>query len=515
MSRTAFAYARYSSHNQKEESIEQQLDEINSFAKENHINIIETFFDAAMSGRNDRRPQFQRMLRAARRQPPDIIIAYKSNRISRNMLNALATENELEKIGVKVLYVKETFGDNAAGRFALRTMMNVNQFYSENMAEDIKRGLMDNAAECKVNGSIPLGYIRGADGKHAIDPVTAPIVREIFQRYAAGERVSEIARALNDRGITSVKGHRWRGSKLLPILRNQSYIGNYHYADVVVEGGMPAIIKKEEWNIVQELLDNKDRASKHGPRSDYLLTGKLFCGHCGARMNGVSGNSQSGISYYYYKCRTRHTGGDCKKENVPRDWLENIVITETVKRVLSPEIIEAIANITIQYQDELLKQSNISALEKKLSETNKAIKNIMSAIEAGIFTDSTKERLQELEAEKIKIKQSIEKERPKLNPVTKDQVIYWLTKLKNGDINDRNYQKLLVNNFINAIYLYDDKIKILYSHDRTKQPIKIPITKEDAAQPPRTITILLHQKVFSILRRLFSFIHRKKFSYAI
>ncbi|MDD4422867.1 MAG: recombinase family protein, partial [Eubacteriales bacterium] len=182
-----FAYTRYSSHSQREESTEQQIMEIEKFAADNNIELNEIFSDAALTGRNDRRPQFQRMMREAKKRRPDVIVAYKSNRIARNMLNALATENELDKIGVRVLYVKETFGDNAAGRFALRTMMNVNQFYSENMAEDIKRGLIDNAMNCKVtNGGLPLGYKKGEDGKYAIAEAKAAVVKEIFGRVSCG-----------------------------------------------------------------------------------------------------------------------------------------------------------------------------------------------------------------------------------------------------------------------------------------------------------------------------------------
>ena len=145
-------YARYSSHNQKEESIEQQVEECMAFAAVNNINIVEVYADKAISGKTDKRKNFQRMMRDAEKRKFTVVIAYKSNRIARNMLNALSYENRLESYGIRTLYAKEEFGDTAAGRFALRTMMNVNQFYSENMAEDIRRGMADNAADCKVNG---------------------------------------------------------------------------------------------------------------------------------------------------------------------------------------------------------------------------------------------------------------------------------------------------------------------------------------------------------------------------
>ena len=160
-------YARYSSHSQKEESIEQQIAEC----------TVGIYADKAVSGRSDRRPNFQRMMRDAEKRQFQIVVAYKSNRIARNMLNALQYEARLDTLGIKTLYAKEEFGNTAAGRFALRTMMNVNQFYSENMGEDIKRGMVDNANECKVNGMLPLGYVKSKDGKYAIAPDEAAVVR--------------------------------------------------------------------------------------------------------------------------------------------------------------------------------------------------------------------------------------------------------------------------------------------------------------------------------------------------
>ena len=135
------------------------------------------------------------MMRDAGHARFDVIIAYKSNRIARNMLHALSYEDKLEQLGVRMVYVKEEFGDNAAGRFALRTMMNVNQFYSENMGEDIMRGMTDNAQNNKVNsGVLPMGYKKGEDGRFVIDESSARIVREIYRRFAAGDSLADIAR---------------------------------------------------------------------------------------------------------------------------------------------------------------------------------------------------------------------------------------------------------------------------------------------------------------------------------
>ena len=141
----AVIYARYSSHNQRDVSIEQQVEACRKHAAELGLTVTATYEDRAISGKTDKRPSFQRMMRDAEQHKFAYVLAWKSNRIGRNMMQALVNESRLVDCGVKVFYAEEDFDDNAAGRFALRSMMNVNQFYIENMAEDVKRGLYDNA----------------------------------------------------------------------------------------------------------------------------------------------------------------------------------------------------------------------------------------------------------------------------------------------------------------------------------------------------------------------------------
>ena len=228
----AAIYARYSSHVQNDASIEQQIAECKEFARHKGYKIVAIYSDHAISGRTDVRPEFQKMLLAAERQEFRVLLAYKSNRISRNMLHALSYEDKLARLGITVYYCKEEFGDNAAGRFALRTMMNVNQFYSENLAEDTLRGLMDNAQQCKVNGCPPYGYRRGEDGKFAIDEERAAIVREIFRRIADGEIKAQIADDLNARNLRTSTGREWGKNAFSAMLDNERYKGIYIYGDV-------------------------------------------------------------------------------------------------------------------------------------------------------------------------------------------------------------------------------------------------------------------------------------------
>jgi len=457
----AVIYARYSSHNQREVSIEQQIDECMDFAKKNNLFILETYADKAVSGKTDRRKSFQRMMRDAEKGYFQVVISYKSNRIGRNMLQALTNEEKLSKFGVRVLYAKEEFGDNAAGRFALRTMMNVNQFFSENMAEDIMRGLLDNAERCMVTGALPLGYVSDENHRYAIDEGQAAIVREIFDRFLAGWSFADMANDLNQRGITTKQGGQWNKGSFHRLLSNERYTGVYIYRNVRKEGGIPQIINRDTWLEVQHRMKTKKNpigAQRHS--GDYLLTGKLFCGLCGTPMVGISGTGKSGGKHYYYVCQKRRLEHSCKKKNVSRDWIEDTVCSGVVDYVLQDHVIEWMADCVMDYQNRHKDDGAISVLTSRQKQVESSIKNILTAIEQGIFTTSTKSRLNELEQEQVKLSRSIETEKALRPTHTRARVVYWLEQFRGGDIDDPAYREKLIHIFVNAIYLYDDHVKI-------------------------------------------------------
>ncbi len=390
----AVIYARYSSLGQKEESIEQQVEECMKFADANNYEVIEIYSDKAKTGRNDLRPQFLRMMRDAQKGGFKVVIAYKSSRMSRNMFQALSYESKLEGYGVKTLYAKEEFGDNAAGRFALRTMMNVNQFYSENLAEDVRRGMYDNAENCKVNGPLPLGYRRSTEGLYEIDPASEKVVREIYEMFLAGMPYVRMAEALNSRCILTSRKRKWTKNSFHAILTNTNYIGIYHNSGVSVPGGVPRIISDEVFQAVQDKLKvGREVKGRKSDGEEFMLTGKLFCGHCNAPMVGISGTSKSGTKHYYYSCNTHRLHKGCEKKNVRRDWIEQRIADLTATHILVDDVIEWIAENAARYQAQIRKEGSAAEQSARLAECRKGIKNIMSAIEQGIITPTTKSRL--------------------------------------------------------------------------------------------------------------------------
>lgn len=476
--KTAVIYARYSSHNQRDCSIEQQIEACMRHASAVKLDVVGTYADRAISGKTDKRPQFQQMMKDAEQGKFHFVLAWKSNRMGRNMLQAMVNEERLRECGVKVLYTEEDFDDSAAGRFALRNMMNVNQFYSENMAEDIRRGMMDNAKNCKANGSPPYGYRIAKDKSFEIDEAAAKIVQEIYRKAAEGYRLVDIWRSLNERGIKTRSGGEWNRSSFNKILHNERYKGIYIYKDIRVPDGMPRIISDELYFKAQEALRMKSNPRCSGRRrgnSVYLLTGKLFCGRCLSPMVGDSGTSKTGAPHYYYKCQKRKRQHACDKTNVQRDVIEKLIAKKIYDYCLRDDIIEKIADVTIEHNVKRMQESNVGILGDQLADVNKRIGNLMKAMEAGATSQNTIARFHELEDEQMKLNIKLNEARVNVVSVSKEQLIAGLRLFRKGNVEDKQTQAELFDLFLQAAFLYDDKLRIVFHLAGEKDSMDIPI----------------------------------------
>lgn len=462
----AVIYARYSSHNQREESIEVQLRECHEFAERNGMLVIGEYCDRALTGKTDKRPDFQRMIRDSAKGKFQVVITYKVNRFARNRYDAAMYKARLKKNGVRVVYAKETIPDGPEGILLESMLEGYAEYYSENLRQDIIGGLEDNALKCKVNGGgIALGYRVGADQRFEIDPATAPIVKEIFELYASGMNVTQIINLMNERGLKTSRGNPFNKNSLRKMLRNEKYIGVYQYRDIRIEGGVPAIIDRALFEEVQAMIEKTKKAPAMARTEvDYLLTTKLFCGRCGGNMIGESGTGRHGTVYYYYKCNNNKRRRVCDKKAVKKKWIEELVVRETVQQVLQDDVIEKIADAVMALQERELTNTVLYSMEQQLKETERAIRNIMAAIEQGIITPTTKERLMELEAQRDDLIVGISREQIKKPRIERDQVIFWLEKFRGGDYTDEDYQRTVIDAFVNAVYLYDDEIRIAYNY---------------------------------------------------
>ena len=477
---TAVIYARYSSHAQRDASIDQQLAVCRAFAARGGIDVVDVYTDRALTGTNDNRPGFRRMIADAQKGRWGYVVVYALDRFSRDRYDAATNKHKLRQAGVKVISATEPISDEPAGILMESMLEGWAEYYSRELSVKVRRGHADNAKKCMVNGALPLGYRRGADGRYEIVPEEAAVVREIFRRVAAGEALTRITDDLNARGLKTKTKKAWNNSSYNQMLTNIRYTGVYVYQDVRIPGGIPAIVTQAEFDAVQHAVAHKRNprrsAAADAPisrrRNDgvYLLTGKLFCGDCKSPLVGVSGTARDGTLRHYYACKGRRdkSAPSCALKNIRQGDIEYDIASAIRSKFLNPETIQAIAEASYDYQIQAAASPELPMLEQQLADTDRALKNIMAAIEQGIFTASTRDRLQELEAEKLDLSSriAIAREHAEKLP-TKQEIAAALTYYATGDLQDPLYQEALIDAFLVRAYVYPDRYTIYFSPDAT------------------------------------------------
>ena len=314
-------YARYSSAGQRDESIEGQLRDCYAFAERYGITIITEYCDRALTGTSDKRPEFQRMIRDSTKGIFSVVITWKNDRFARSRYDSAIYKHKLKQNGVRVLYAKESIPDGPEGIILESVMEGFAEYYSANLSQNVKRGNYDSALKRQTLGQSVYGLRAGPDKKWELDPETAPVVKRIFEEYAAGKRAVDIYTALNAEGFRTIRGNPFNKDSLRGILKNEKYTGVYKFADIRDEKGIPPIVDRELFDKVQKMM-KKHHESPALKKMDggFLLTTKLFCGECGEPMTGDCGTSKTGNTYSYYTCKNRRKK-KCKKERAPKQWL--------------------------------------------------------------------------------------------------------------------------------------------------------------------------------------------------
>lgn len=463
-------YARYSAGpRQTDQSIEGQLRVCTDFCKQRGLTVIDTYCDRHISGRTDERPEFQRLITDAKRKKFEAVVVYKTDRFARNKYDSAVYKRELKRNGIQIFYAAEAIPDGPEGIILESLMEGLAEYYSAELAQKIKRGMHESALKCQSTGSgRPLGY-RVDEQKHfQIDPESAQTVQTIFEQYIKGESNAAICELLNSRGLRTAQGKPFNKNSINRIIKNRKYIGEYRYHDIVVEGGMPAIISKDTFNLAQaEMERRRTRKAPKSPKAEYLLAGRLFCGHCKGPMQGVSGTGKSGNKWYYYYCgNTRGENKTCDKKQVSRDRLERAVVDFTVRYILQEEVLEELARKVHAAQERQNDTaSEIAFYEKKLADNKKSIANVLRAIESGATTQTLPARLQELENEQAVILGEISFLKGKRLAFTEDQIFFALMKHLEpypGE-SEQDYRRRIISDFVSEVYLYDDRLLIYFN----------------------------------------------------
>lgn len=438
------------------------------------MTVIKEYIEEAASGMNSNRPIFQKMIADSGKGQFSGVLVYQLDRFARNRYDSAKYKYKLKNNSVKVISAKENISDDASGILVEGLLESMAEYYSAELSQKIKRGMDTNAAKGKgTGGNVALGYKLDEHNQFVIDEQAAQIVRLVFEMYANGHSMVAICKDLNEKGYKTSKGAAFNKNSLRLMLRNKRYIGIYTYKGEETEATMPRIISDELFRqVAEKLAKNKKAPARAKAKDYYVLTTRLFCGKCKAAMTGESGTSKTGKIHNYYKCNHARKKL-CTKKAVKKDYIENLVIDHC--RTLLTEInINKIAKEVVAICESEQGLLEINRLEKLLRDIDRKKNNLIDAIaecDMDSIRKSLYEKIQTLDNEKENLEVQLAEERFQQVSISEVEVKFFLTQLKKGSINDEKYRSTLVNVFVNAIYLYDDKITFVFNS--TGQPVTV------------------------------------------
>ena len=495
----AAAYCRFSSSNQREESIDAQLRAIYKFMGEHDYTPVGDYIDMALTGTNTDRPNFQRMIEDAKKGLFDVVIVHKMDRFSRNVRDTLNIESELAQYGVKVISVIEQFSDTPEGQLQQIIQLGVGQYYSQNLAREVMKGLKENAYKCLHNGGLPpLGYdVDPKTKQYIINEKEAEAVRIIFKKFLEGWNYRKLADYLNILGYRTKIGNEFSATtSFYDILTNPKLKGLYQYnrsiskpkqpgmkrshrknkneSEIIcVPNGMPAIIDEETFDEVQKLLSSRKRSRGAAKaREVYLVSGLITCGECGSPYHGSSRyGGRNKQKYVSYRCSKRKKiENPCKCKELKKEILDSFIINQLFTTILNSQHLEVLH----QKVNEKLKQkfsemdNDLPKLEKQLKEVNQKASNLVQAIAVGGLgsIETITAELQRLEQQKIMLTNEIQNHQVKQSAfnITLDQMKEVLEESKEYVLeNNDEMMKMIISRFIHKIIVYSEAIEVEYN----------------------------------------------------
>ncbi|HBG4973252.1 TPA: recombinase family protein [Clostridioides difficile] len=492
----AVIYARFSSDNQRDESIDAQIRAINEYADKNDIKIVNQFIDRAKSATSDKRPEFQNMIKFCEADTTGIsmVIVHKLDRFSRDKYDSALYKQKLKVKGIRVVSVLENL-DNSPESLILESVIEgMAQYYSANLAREVAKGQKENALKALHNGGdAPLGYDVAYDKTYTVNEEEAQAVKIIFDRYVQGYSYSKIIDELNDLGYKTKRGNKFGKNSLHGILNNEKYTGVYVFNKtqrkgvngkrnghkqkdegeiIKIEDGMPQIIDKEIFQQAQEMMKKRKKSpGAHKATTNYLLTGLIKCGECGHSFQGNKRKDAYGNDYISYRCGCRKQKRECNNREIKRDYLEGFILQELEKNILNDEAIPVLSkalnekmNDKNESNEELLK-----SLEQKLDKVNKDISNILNAIMNGIVNNVLKDKLDELE--QVKLNLDLKMNELKIENkvvdgvcVTEEQIRSMFSKFKEFVL-ERNIPecKKFIGDYIKEVIVYKDHVEVVFN----------------------------------------------------
>ncbi len=469
--KTAVIYARYSCSSQTEQSIEGQMSVCNKYAQDNNLLVVDTYVDRAMTGTNDNRAGFQRMLKDSETANWDIVLVYAIDRFGRNSIEIALNKQKLKNNNKLLISATQRMSENIDGTKNLdgilleNVYIGIAEYYSAELSQKIKRGLSESRNKgLFCGGTVPYGYYV-EDKRIKIDETKAEIVRYIFTQYSLDVPVSKITQNLEERGVLH-RGKPFKETTIYQMLKNEKYIGITRVNGEVYLNLYQQIVDVE----VFEKVRKKTMANKLGRASSYtryLLKNKLRCGYCGMPISAESGTSYNGEIKFYYKCigRKKYRNG-CENKPIRKEMLEQVVIDAIVAALADDDKVDELVEKIYEMQTKgIEEQIAIKNLQKERRQIEFGIGNIVNAIEKGIIADSTNQRLHDLEESKRKIDEQLAIEKAKASVVISKEEIkaYYKGALEMEGA-------MLISCLIDKVLVYNDKLEIIFTTPIKRSP---------------------------------------------
>lgn len=448
-------YLRYSSNSQTEQSIEGQRRVCKQYCESKGYTIVNEYIDRATSASHDtqKRTNFLRMISDAQDGKFDIVVVYKLDRFSRQRYDSAIYKQKLKTANVRLESATEPLSNRPESILMESFLEGIAEYYSVELAQKVKRGINESVDKrLFLGGAVPFGF-KVVDKRLVPDPIEADAVRKMYNMIIMGYSYKEISHWMFEQGFRNRNGKPYNASMLNRLFRSKRYCGYYVYKDVEIEDGLPVIVEKSTWERVQEVLNmNTKRRHDH---TQYLLAGKVFCGHCGEHMNGEKGRSKNGDYYYYYKCRTVKKGGNCHKHTVPKDQLENFVVQKALEN-LTDEMTDKIVNLVMtEYHKGTLRDDPVIPLQEKSNEIQKQIDNVIRAIMNGVSNPLVNDKLNELQTQKEQIDNAIADAESNRLVLDEDIIRFYLFKLKQDAEKSDDMKRILIKSFVDKVILWD------------------------------------------------------------
>lgn len=478
--KTAVAYARYSSNNQREESIDAQLRAINDFCNKEDIELLEEYFDEAQTGKNDGRDDFQRMVNAILKGhlQVDAVLVHKFNRFARNKYDSALYKKRLREIGVRVISVTQKIDDTPEGEMLEGFIEVIDEYYSANLALEVKKGLKENALKGKyTGGKIPYGLRVDNDGFFCPDPKTAPVVRRIFEMYADGVPKSTIVKILNEEGFRNQYGRFFNTRTIYDMLRNEKYVGVYIYRHTLeetikLEGVIKnPIISPELWEKVTELRQVKSKPKFREQKRYYYLTGKTVCACCGSTYCGAGSKKKSKTdSAAYYQCSGKiKAKNGCKNGGLNKVYYEQKILDKVIEAVFTPERVKEIAKRVYKQLEAERKAPQIptAQLKRQLAEVKAKQAELLDLmLDSKISREIMEIKASALSAEQKTLEKNIKKNSELENSqiISVETIEKYINSFK-AFVNEKKddehlYIKAIFDTFVKRVIVEADEIKV-------------------------------------------------------